>query len=166
MSGFATSSELRDMERRIVASLESLAERTVRALGSVAASLETTLSNQEMMMATIADLQAAESAESAAVQTVLANQASLANQLADAIGNEADPASIQALVDQVHANTAALTGSLPPASPPAAVSTTAGASTAATGAASGTVTETAPGTGTAPDPNASTSAATTSGTSS
>lgn len=68
-------------------------------------------------MATLADIQAAETAEAVAIDSVLTEIAKLQADLAAAQAGGADPAAMQAIVDQIHANTAKLTASLPPVTP-------------------------------------------------
>lgn len=71
-------------------------------------------------MIDLADIQTAETAESTAIDGVVADIASLNAELTNAQALGADPATMQAIVDQIHANTAKLTAALPPASAPAA----------------------------------------------
>lgn len=70
-------------------------------------------------MATLADIQTAETEESNAITAVLTEISTLEAQLAAAQASGADPTTIQAIVDQIHANTAKLTAALPPATPAA-----------------------------------------------
>lgn len=75
------------------------------------------------IMATLADIQTAETDEATAITGVLGEIAKLQTDLAAAQASGADPAAMQAIVDQIHANTDKLKATLPPASnptPPAA----------------------------------------------
>jgi hypothetical protein len=75
----------------------------------------------DSIMVTLADIQTAETDEATAITGVVNELASLESQLAAAQASGADPATMQAIVDQIHANTAKLTSALPPATtPPAA----------------------------------------------
>lgn len=76
-------------------------------------------------MVTLADIQTAETEEAAAISSVLAEITQLQTELAAAQASNSDPATIQAIVDQIHANTAKLTAALPPSTPmdPAAPAT-------------------------------------------
>jgi hypothetical protein len=65
------------------------------------------LSNQEKIMATLADIQAAVAAEKTVEDSVVALLGQISQQLKDAIAAN-DPAAMQAVVDQIDANTAAL----------------------------------------------------------
>lgn len=87
----------------------------VRLNGLVLATINTKVST---IMATLADIQTAETAESAAIDGVVADIASLNAELTNAQALGADPATMQAIVDQIHANTAKLTAALPPAAAP------------------------------------------------
>lgn len=72
----------------------------------------------DLIMASLADIQTAETEEATAITSVVTEIASLEAQLATAQAGGSDPATIQAIVDQIHANTAKLTAALPPASTP------------------------------------------------
>lgn len=75
------------------------------------------------IMATLADIQTAETDEATAITAVVGEIAQLESDLAAAQAGGSDPAAIQAIVDQIHANTDKLKAALPPASantPPAA----------------------------------------------
>lgn len=74
-------------------------------------------SKLEAIMATLFDIQTAETEESNAITSVVGEIAQLETDLASAQAAGADPAAMQAIVDQIHANTAKLTAALPPASP-------------------------------------------------
>jgi hypothetical protein len=65
------------------------------------------LNNQEKMMATLADIQAAVAAEKTVEDSVVALLGQISQQLKDAIAAN-DPAAMQAVVDQIDANTKAL----------------------------------------------------------
>ena len=67
-------------------------------------------------MVTLADIQTAETEEATAITSVLAGITQLQADLAAAQAGGADEATIQAIVDQIHANTARLSGALPPPS--------------------------------------------------
>jgi hypothetical protein len=84
------------------------------ALDIVLQRLETLTSKQETSMVTLADIQTAESAEATAISSVVDEIAKLEADLATAQASGADPAAMQAIVDQIHANTAKLTAALPP----------------------------------------------------
>jgi hypothetical protein len=74
----------------------------------------------DSIMVTLADIQTAETDEATAITGVVNELASLESQLAAAQASGADPATMQAIVDQIHANTAKLTSALPPATTPPA----------------------------------------------
>lgn len=75
----------------------------------------------DLIMVTLADIQAAETEEAAAIDDELAVLAKAQSDLAAAQA-AGDPAAIQAIVDQIHASTAKLKAALPPVTiaPPAA----------------------------------------------
>lgn len=82
----------------------------------------------DTIMATLADIQTAETEQATAITGVLDEITQLKAALAAAQAAGADPATIQAIVDEIHTNTAKLTGALPPPSttPPTTGGTTIG----------------------------------------
>lgn len=72
----------------------------------------------ETIMATLADIQTAETEEATAITGVVAEINQLETDLAAAQASGSDPAAIQAIVDQIHANTDKLKAALPAASTP------------------------------------------------
>lgn len=71
----------------------------------------------DLIMATLADIQTAETEEAAAIDDELAVLAKAQSDLAAAQA-AGDPAQVQAIVDQIHASTAKLRAALPAASTP------------------------------------------------
>jgi hypothetical protein len=67
----------------------------------------TVIYNQERIMATLADIQAAVAAEKTVEDSVVALLGQISQQLKDAIAAN-DPAAMQAVVDQIDAHTQAL----------------------------------------------------------
>lgn len=102
-----------DREPDPVFTLADLAYR----IDQISAALRLLTSQGAHIMATLADIQAAETAEAVAIDSVLTEIAKLQADLAAAQAGGADPAAMQAIVDQIHANTAKLTASLPPVTP-------------------------------------------------
>lgn len=72
----------------------------------------------DLIMATLADIQTAETEEATAITAVVGEIAQLETDLASAQAAGSDPTAIQAIVDQIHANTDKLKAALPPASTP------------------------------------------------
>jgi hypothetical protein len=93
-------------------------ERVIMSSLSVIHTSLTTISKTlETIMATLADIQTAETEEAGAIADVVAEIAKLESDLNTAQTSGADPAAMQAIVDQIHANTAKLKAALPPATP-------------------------------------------------
>jgi hypothetical protein len=101
----------------VLARLDQI-ESSVLAISTLLSNLNAKVNS---VMATLADIQTAETEEATAISGIVAKITQLETDLAAAQAGGSDPAAIQAIVDQIHANTARLTAALPPAStPPAA----------------------------------------------
>lgn len=94
-------------------------------LSLVGRKLDLVLQNQEKMMAIQDDIRAAFTKETedegkliAVLQATLASNKDLADKLAAALANAADPAQMQQLLDQINANNAAMEAELTAANPP------------------------------------------------